>query len=94
MDIGAVSILGGGAYLVVLEKGAHRIWLYERKPTGKLRLIEKYGGYGPGYGKFNNPNGVAIVPAGDGPGGYLIYVADSGNRRVVCLRYRADVGIR
>ena len=36
---------------------------------------------------------MAICEATDGPGGYFIYVTDTGNRRVVCLRYKPSEGI-
>ena len=91
-DVACVAKWGGGAYIVVVERDKHRIQLYQRNADGNLSYIQSYGTEGHGYGQFFQPNGVAICKAIDG-GGYFIYVTDTGNRRIVCLRYKSSEGI-
>jgi len=92
-DVACVTKSGGGAYIVVVERDKHRIQLYQRDADGNLSYIQSYGIKGSGYGNFFKPNGVAICQATDGGGGYFIYVTDTGNRRVICLRYKPTEGI-
>ena len=60
-----------------LNAGEHCI-IYNRTPT----TIGSYGRKGKGEGEFLDPWGIAANPAGD------VYVADTGNDRVVRLRDR------
>ncbi len=92
-DVACVSRPEGGAYIVVVEKDTHRIRLYQRSSTGVISLIQTYGTRGCGAGEFFKPQGVTICQATDAQGGYFIYVTDTGNRRVVCLRYKPSQGI-
>jgi hypothetical protein len=92
-DVACVSRPEGGAYIVVAEKDTHQIRLYQRSATGVISLIQTYGTRGCGAGEFFEPQGVAICQATDAQGGYFIYVTDTGNRRVVCLRYKPSQGI-
>lgn len=92
-DVACVSRPEGGSYIVIAEKDTHRIRLYQRTVSGAISLIQMYGMRGPGAGEFFEPQGVAICAATDVQGGYFIYVTDTGNRRVVCLRYKPSEGI-
>ncbi len=87
MDVACVSDTNGGAYIVIVEKNAHRIKLYHRDSLGTISLVQDYGTRGSNYGQFFRPSGAAICPANDSVGGFLIYVTDTGNRRIACLRY-------
>ena len=46
--------------------------------------IFKFGGYGYGNGKFNQPSGIAVTPSGN------ILVADTGNNRIQVLTYNGS----
>ncbi len=92
-DVACVVKDGGGAYVVIIEQGNHRLSLYETYSNGSYSLIQRYGGLGPGVGRFNVPTGIAMCQATDAQGGYFIYVADKGNNRIVCLRFRPGQGI-
>jgi len=93
-DVACVSIAdGSGSLIVVVEKDTHCIRLYQRDTTGTLSYLECYGEQGVATGQFVYPQGVAICKATDSQGGYFIYVTDTGNRRVVCLRYKVGQGI-
>lgn len=93
MDVACASDPDGGAYIVIVETNAHRIKLYYRDSLGTISLIQDYGTQGPRLGELFRPNGVAICLAPDTGGSYFIYVADTGNRRIVCLRYKTANGI-
>ncbi|MCK4250694.1 T9SS type A sorting domain-containing protein [candidate division WOR-3 bacterium] len=86
-DVACVTKSSGGAYVVVIEQGNHRLSLYETYSNESYSLIQRYGELGPGTGKFNSPSGIAICVATDVQGGYYIYVTDTGNNRIVCLRF-------
>lgn len=92
-DVACVSRPEGGVYIVIAEKDTHRIRLYQRNSAGGISLIQTYGTRGAGIGEFFEPQGVSICLATDAQGGYFIYVTDTGNRRVVCLRYKPTEGI-
>jgi len=91
-DVACVAKDGGGAYVVIVEQGNHRLSLYETYSNGSSSLIQRYGELGPGIGRFSMPSGIAICKATDG-GVYFIYVTDTGNNRVVCLRFQPGQGI-
>jgi sugar lactone lactonase YvrE len=92
-DVACVTANNGGAYIVVAERDTHRIMLYHRDSVGIVSLIQAYGSRGSRYGQFFQPSGVAICPANDSSDGFLIYVADTENRRVVCLHFDIMDGI-
>lgn len=92
-NISCVSQLSGGSYIVIVEKDLHRIKLYQRNASGSISLIQNYGSQGSSDEHFFQPQGVAICAATDSIGGYYIYITDTGNRRVVCLRYKPNEGI-
>jgi len=92
-DVACASIAGGGAYIVVVENDNNRIKLFQRNSSGSLSLVQTYGELGSRIGQFNQPHGVSICLATDGGGGYFIYVTDTKNRRIVCLRYEPGQGI-
>ncbi|MCX7784719.1 MAG: 6-bladed beta-propeller [candidate division WOR-3 bacterium] len=47
----------------------------------KLSKIKVYGGFGKGKGEFNSPTGIVCNSQGE------VYIADTGNDRIVKLRY-------
>lgn len=66
--------------LLVADTGNDRVDLFN-SVAGGLGFITQYGTTGSGVGQFKNPNSVAAAP------GAIVYVADSGNARIVRLRY-------
>ncbi|MGB9722233.1 MAG: NHL repeat-containing protein, partial [bacterium] len=66
-----------GNKLYVIDAGAHKVFRFSL--TGNYEL--SYGGYGVTEGKFRGPRGIGVY-------GNLIYISDTDNRRVVCLRDR------
>jgi len=92
-DVACVSKSDGGAYVVVIEEGNDRISLYGTQSNGTIYLVQRYGELGAGVGKFGNPSGIAICEATDGQGGYYLYIADTDNNRIVCLRFHPGQGI-
>jgi len=92
-DVACAVKNGGGAYVVIIEQGNHRLSLYETYPDGGSALIQRYGSQGPGVNQFNAPSGITICKAIDIQGGYFIYVTDTGNNRIVCLRFIPGQGI-
>jgi tripartite motif-containing protein 71 len=57
---------------VIADTGNHRVLLVS--PGGEV--IDEFGGYGWEEGQFDRPTALALDP------GFLVYVLDSGNRRV------------
>jgi hypothetical protein len=47
----------------------------------RMQKLRIYGSRGSGIGRFNNPHGITCNENGD------VYIADTGNRRIVRLRY-------
>jgi DNA-binding beta-propeller fold protein YncE len=66
--------LSGGGALFVVEWRAGRV----TKLSSEGALVGRYGSAGTGRGRFRTPWGVAW-------GGGRVYVADTGNRRIVEL---------
>ena len=60
-------------FLFVTDSGNNRVQVFRENGD----YYTEFGGYGSGDGQFNNPTGIAV----DGEGN--IYVADTGNNRVV-----------
>jgi Mg-chelatase subunit ChlD len=75
-----------GGNVVVTEMGSHRLTLASSRGE-KPRTLQpnqppdRLGGPGDGEGRFAAPEDVAVTTNGD-----LIYVADTGNRRVQIIR--------
>jgi len=90
-DVACAVVSGtNSSYLVISESGLHRIRVYRVMQNLAIQSILNYGSYGSGVGQFNSPCGVEIVPILESPGEYYIYVTDSGNNRIVCLRFNGS----
>jgi hypothetical protein len=74
--------------LVVAEAGAQRIALFELRGDQPVRLAE-FGSRGSASGEFLYPRAVAVGRS-DGASDDAIYVADSGNHRLVRLALRGS----
>jgi len=68
-----------GDKLYVIDAGLHKVVRFSLSGVYQL----SYGGYGFTQGKFNAPKGIAVF-------GSLIYISDTDNHRVVCLRDRGE----
>jgi sugar lactone lactonase YvrE len=65
--------------LFVVDSGNNRVQAFNSFERGS-GLLGAFGSLGTGGANFDRPSGAAVAP------GALLYVADSGNRRVVRLR--------
>jgi len=65
--------------LYVVDAGNNRVQAFNSFERGS-GFLGAFGSLGTGGGNFDRPTGAAVAP------GALLYVADSGNRRVVRLR--------
>jgi hypothetical protein len=66
--------------LIVADTGNDRVEIFGSIAAG-LGFAAQYGTSGSGVGQFDQPNSVVTAP------GAIAYVADSGNGRIVRLRY-------
>ncbi len=71
----------GSIYVVDADKD----YLFKFSPSGEEQ--QSFGGAGSGEGEFNQPSGVAVFNK-------TLYVADSGNNRIVRFRLSTDVANR
>ena len=72
---------GPDGRVFVADYNNHRVQVLKKDGT-YVRTIGTTGLWGTGNDRFRNPWGVCVEP---GPGGRLLYVADSGNHRVQVL---------
>ena len=66
--------------LIVVDSGNGRLDLFAPAAQGNV-FMESIGKTGSAAGQFNDPTGAALAP------GAMLYVTDTGNGRVVRLRY-------
>lgn len=72
-------------YLWVVESGNHRILKYNFYPDNTYALVATYGSYGNSTSQFAYPKAIAVGRT-DGLNDDNIYVADTGNQRIVRLK--------
>ena len=71
-------------YLWVADNGNHRIIKYRFYANNTFSAQKIYGSYGTGNGQFRHPKAIAVGRT-DGLNDNNIYVADTGNQRIVRL---------
>ncbi|ABF45030.1 serine/threonine protein kinase [Deinococcus geothermalis DSM 11300] len=67
-----VGIAWAQGHVYVLDGESYQVVVYDRQG----RFVRRFGGRGPGLGRFNQPRAIVAAPDGQ------IYVLDSGNRAV------------
>ena len=67
-------------YVFVADTGNHRVVVYRPIPGGGLTLFKTFGSKGSGKKQLIFPTGVCVDNSGN------IYVADSGNQRIVVFQ--------
>ncbi|MCX6160829.1 MAG: 6-bladed beta-propeller [Ignavibacteriae bacterium] len=69
--------------LSVFVIDSYRNYLYKFNSAGKF-MKESFGSFGTGDGKFINPKGVAFYNK-------VLYIADTGNNRIVRYKLSTDL---
>jgi tripartite motif-containing protein 71 len=86
-DVGSVAVAASTGAIYVADSGHNRVLVYS--PEGSLEAKWGAGGgdgaAGSGAGEFDHPEAVAVGPHGD------VYVADTGNNRIVELSPGGEV---
>ena len=86
-DAGSVAVAPATGLVYVADSGHNRVLVYGPEGTlqAKWGAGEGNGAAGSAPGAFNHPDAVAVAPSGD------VYVADTGNDRVVELSPAGEV---